>query len=165
MKRKYSIIAALCLLAAGMCQAQNKLFDKYADMDNVTYVYISKAMFNMMPPVVNDIGLNLANMKGKIESLQLVSVDQKAEIEKMRKEFTQFYSRYHRELMRLHSGKTRTVFYAIVNFDGKHVEDLAMLADSDSAFVAIQILGKFTIKDIQDISAQIDVQVDVQTGR
>ncbi|MDR1257825.1 MAG: DUF4252 domain-containing protein [Tannerellaceae bacterium] len=163
MKRKYRIIAALCLLAAGICQAQNKLFDKYADMDNVTYVYISKAMFNMMPTVVSDIGLSLTNMKGKIESLQLVSSEQKDEMEKMRKEFTQLYGRYHQELMRLHSGKTHTVFYAIV--DGNKVEDLVMLADTDSTFVAIQILGKFTIKDIQDISAQIDVKVDVQTGK
>ena len=51
MKAKYIILALLCFVfsQAGLAQTTSKLFEKYADMDNVTSVYISKAMFKMMP--------------------------------------------------------------------------------------------------------------------
>ena len=75
MNAKHSILIALCLLCSSAASAQSKLFDKYAGMDNVTSVYISNAMFNMMP-VIGDIGLSLTNLKGKVESLQLVSSEQ-----------------------------------------------------------------------------------------
>jgi hypothetical protein len=65
MKTKCSILVALCLLCSGVGRAQNRLFDKYAEMDHVTSVYISKAMFNMIP-AIGDIGLSLTNMKGKV---------------------------------------------------------------------------------------------------
>jgi len=66
LKQLYTILLLCCV---NICFAQNKLFDKYADMDDVTSVYISKKMFQMMP-VMETAGLNLANLKGKIESLQ-----------------------------------------------------------------------------------------------
>ena len=43
MKAKYIILALLCIVfsQAGLTQTTSKLFEKYADMDNVTSVYIS----------------------------------------------------------------------------------------------------------------------------
>ena len=74
LKQLYTILLLCCV---NICFAQNKLFDKYADMDDVTSVYISKKMFQMMP-VMETAGLNLANLKGKIESLQILTT-QKAD--------------------------------------------------------------------------------------
>jgi len=85
MRLKY-LYTILLLCCVNICFAQNKLFDKYADMDDVTSVYISKKMFQMMP-VMETAGLNLANLKGKIESLQILTT-QKADLrERMRGEF------------------------------------------------------------------------------
>ena len=42
LKQLYTILLLCCV---NICFAQNKLFDKYADMDDVTSVYISKKMF------------------------------------------------------------------------------------------------------------------------
>ena len=50
MKTK-NILLILFLCCTSICFAQNKLFDKYSEMDNVTSVYISKAMFQMMPKI------------------------------------------------------------------------------------------------------------------
>ena len=47
MRLKY-LYTILLLCCVNICFAQNKLFDKYADMDDVTSVYISKKMFQMM---------------------------------------------------------------------------------------------------------------------
>jgi len=154
MKTKYIIIVTLCLLCVhtGFSQS-NKLFDKYADMDNVTSVYISKAMFQMMPTVEN-VGLNLVNMKGKIESLQLISTERSDQIPSMRKEFSQLVNNQHQELMRVKDGKSRITFYA--NMKGDQIKDLLMLSDADSSFTVIQLLGNFSLQDIQDIAKDMD---------
>jgi len=60
-----NIFLILFLCCTSLCFAQDKLFEKYADMDNVTSVFISKKMFDMIPNVESG-GLNLMNLKGKI---------------------------------------------------------------------------------------------------
>lgn len=148
MKAKYVIIA-LCFICSQISFAQNKLFDKYADMDNVTSVYISKAMFQMMPKVA-DVGMNIANLAGKMEGLQLVTTEKKDMIPQMRKEFTQLITKEQQELMRVKDGNTRFTFYA--NMKNDLITELLMLADADSSFTVIHLLGNFTLKDIQEIS-------------
>ena len=59
LKQLYTILLLCCV---NICFAQNKLFDKYADMDDVTSVYISKKMFQMMP-VMETAGLNTHHPK------------------------------------------------------------------------------------------------------
>ena len=68
MKSK-NIFLILFLCCTSLCFAQDKLFEKYADMDNVTSVFISKKMFDMIPNVESN-GLNLINLKGKINNLK-----------------------------------------------------------------------------------------------
>ena len=63
-----NIFLILFLCCTSLCFAQDKLFEKYADMDNVTSVFISKKMFDMIPNVESG-GLNLMNLKGKINNL------------------------------------------------------------------------------------------------
>lgn len=154
MNAKYTLLA-ICLLWSLTGFAQDKLFDKYADMDDVTSVYISKAMFQMMPSIEN-VGLNLMNMKGKIESLQIVSTGRLDQIPQMRKEFGQLVKGDHSELMRVRDGKTRATFYA--NMNGDRVKDLLVLADTDSTYTVIQLLGNFTLQDIQEITKDIDIK-------
>ena len=70
-----NIFLILFLCCTSLCFAQDKLFEKYADMDNVTSVFISKKMFDMIPNVESG-GLNLMNLKGKINNLQLLPTEQ-----------------------------------------------------------------------------------------
>lgn len=152
MRTRYLYIVLL-LCSASFCFAQNKLFDKYADMDNVTSVYISKKMFQMMP-LTETVGLNLANLKGKIESLQILTTENKMIQEQMRKEFTQLIGSQHEELMRVKDGKTKANFY--VKQKGDTINELVMLADTDKdGFTVIQLLGNFTLKDIQQITEEV----------
>ena len=150
MSKKYFIMA-LCLFCTSTGFAQNKLFEKYADMDNVTSVYISKAMFQMMPAIEN-VGVNLMNMKGKIESLQLVTTENKDRIAQMKKDFSQLITSQHQELMRIKDGKSNVKFYS--NMKGDQIKELIMLVDAENNFTAILLVGNFTIKDIQEIVEQ-----------
>lgn len=155
MKAKYIIITLLCLTLSQVGTAQNSkaLFDRYTDMDGVTSVYISKAMFKMMPSF-ETAGLSLVNMKGKIESLQVISTQRTDLAPKMRKDFSQLIGKGHEELMRVRDGKTKATFYA--DMKGDLVKDLIMLADTDEGFTIIQLLGNFTLQDIQEIAKDIE---------
>jgi len=155
MKTRYLIITLLCIVftQSGIAQNSSKLFEKYADMDNVTSVYISKAMFKMMP-TMQTAGLNLMNMKGKVESLQVLTTERKDLTIKMRNEFAQLVTRQHQELMRVRDGKTKATFYAIMQ--GDLVKDMLMLADTEEGFTVIQLLGNFTLQDIQEITKDMD---------
>ena len=150
MKTK-QILIALCLLCTSVGFAQNKLFDKYADMDDVTSVYISKAMFRMMPQIDN-FGVNLMNMKGKIESLQLVTTEKPEKMAQMKKDFLQSITANHQELMRVKDGKSRVNFYS--NTQGDLIKELLMLVNDEDSFTVIQLIGNFTLKDIQEIADQ-----------
>jgi len=150
MKTKH-ILIIICLFCTNIIFAQNKLFEKYADMDDVTSVYISKAMFQMMPKIGN-VGVNLMNMKGKIESLQLVTTEKPEKITQMKKEFSQLVTTRHQELMRVKDGKSRVNFYS--DMQGDRIKELLMLIESDDNFTAILLNGNFTLKDIQEIADQ-----------
>ena len=151
LKQLYTILLLCCV---NICFAQNKLFDKYADMDDVTSVYISKKMFQMMP-VMETAGLNLANLKGKIESLQILTT-QKADLrERMRGEFKALIGKDHEELMRVKDGKTKDNFY--VKQQGELIKKLIMIDDmDDGSFSVMQLLGRFTLQDVQEITSEIN---------
>ena len=152
MKTK-NILLILFLCCTSICFAQNKLFDKYSEIDNVTSVYISKAMFQMMPKIETN-GLNLMNLKGKINSLQIVTSDKREVRDQMRKEFSSLIGQSHEELMRVKDNDTRASFYIVQN--GDLINEMIMLADTDNSFNVIQLLGNFTLQDIQEITKEMN---------
>lgn len=152
MKTK-NILLILFLCCTSICFAQNKLFDKYSEMDNVTSVYISKAMFQMMPNFETN-GLNLMNLKGKIEGLQILTTENNSIKETMRNDFKNLIGKDHEELMKVKDGKTRATFY--VKQKGDLISELIMLADTDKSFNVIRLSGNFTLQDIQEITKEMN---------
>ena len=152
MKSK-NIFLILFLCCTSLCFAQDKLFEKYADMDNVTSVFISKKMFDMIPNVESG-GLNLMILKGKINSLQIVPSEQRELLDQMRKEFSSLIGQSHEELMRVKDNDTRASFYIVQN--GDLINEMIMLADTDNSFNVIQLLGNFTLQDIQEITKEMN---------
>ncbi|MGM9760043.1 MAG: DUF4252 domain-containing protein [Parabacteroides sp.] len=150
MKRIHYIVCwVVCLLPLTTTGfAQKNLFDKFADMDHVTSVYISKTMFQMMPGMEAQ-GLNLTNMKNKVESLQVISTAEAGIKEQMKKAFGDV-GKQHEELMRIKDGNTRATFY--VRKKGELIQELILLADTEKEFSVIQLLGNFTLQDIQEIT-------------
>lgn len=152
MKTKH-ILLVLFLCCTSFCFAQKKLFDKYAEMDNVSSVYISKKMFQMMPAFETG-GLNLMNLKGKIESLQVLTTENTCLKESMRDDFKSLIDKDHEELMRVKDDSTRATFY--VKQKGELISELIMLADTDGSFSIIQLLGNFTLQEIQEITQEMN---------
>ena len=152
MKTK-NILLLLFLCCTSICFAQNKLFDKYSEMDNVTSVSISKAMFQMMPNFETN-GLNLMNLKGKIEGLQILTTENNSIKETMRNDFKNLIGKDHEELMKVKDGKTRATFY--VKQKGDLISELIMLADTDKSFNVIRLSGNFTLQDFQEITKEMN---------
>lgn len=148
MKTRYFILLSF-LFFTTVGFAQDKLFEKYVDANDVTSVNISKTMFEMMPDIQTD-GLNMINLKGKIESLQILTTENVTQKENIRKDFSTLTGKEYEELMRVKSEDTKANFY--IKKKGDQISELILLADSDDSFSVIRLLGNFTLRDIQNLA-------------
>jgi hypothetical protein len=158
MKMKEKIfLLTICLLCSFTMIAQDKemtnFFDKYENEDDVTIVNISKEMFKMMPiSSINTGKADITSILAKIESMRIITSQNKVLKEKMATETKALVAknRKYEELMRIKDGKSTVTFNAIKN--KSVINELLMLVNDEDNFVAIQILGSFTIEDIQKIT-------------
>ncbi len=73
----------------------------------------------------------------------------------MRGEFKALIGKDHEELMRVKDGKTKANFY--VKQQGELIQELIMIADmDDGGFSVMQLLGRFTLQDVQEITSEIN---------
>jgi CRISPR/Cas system CMR-associated protein Cmr5 small subunit len=157
MKIKYLFII-VCLSGCSLTFAQNNtfgnLFDKYENEDDVTVVSISKAMFKMIPNNISTGNVDIKDIVPKIESLLILTSDKKYMKEKMYSDFKKITEndKSYEELMRIKDGKTNVTFNA--KKSGDIIKELIMIVNEEENFVAIQILGNFTIEDVQKITKE-----------
>ncbi|MDD4032351.1 MAG: DUF4252 domain-containing protein [Bacteroidales bacterium] len=152
MKLKIFFIS-ICALFCQLSMAQSDLFKRYADKEGVTSVYVSKAMIQMAPDAVSNADLYLNNMKGKIEGIQIVSSGNLALKNEMDESFRKLIGNQHEELMRIKDESGELVTFHIKK-EGNLITELIMLVNEEDEFSAIQILGKFTMQDIQEITSR-----------
>eukprot|EP00825_Cyclidium_porcatum_P005505 TRINITY_DN12685_c0_g1_i1.p1 TRINITY_DN12685_c0_g1~~TRINITY_DN12685_c0_g1_i1.p1 ORF type:complete len:394 (-),score=47.96 TRINITY_DN12685_c0_g1_i1:599-1780(-) len=150
MKLKH-VLFTILMCFASMTFAQNKLVEKFGDMNGVTSVYISKSMLQMMPNMKTE-GIDIGGIAGKLESI-LILTSEKASISNMMKsEVTHFaYDRKYEELMRVKDEGSKVTFYIKKKNNGK-ISELVMLVDEHPEFVFMQIMGDMTLQDIQKIT-------------
>lgn len=153
MKTRNSLLV-LFLLCSTLCFAQDKLFEKYADKDNVTSIYISKSMFQMMPDNMRAGGLDLGNLKGKIHNLQILTSENKEVKEQMKADFDAVVGKDHELLMKVKSDDTRASFF--VKQKGEKISELIMLTDDEEDYVVMRLTGDFTIQDIRQIAEEVE---------
>lgn len=146
------IILFLCYTS--ICFSQNRLFEKFAELDDVTSVVISKKMFEMMPNVETG-HLNLKNIKNKIHELVILTTENSSEKERMKKELNQLMGTTYEKLMQIKEQGSHVSFYVLEKREWIH--ELIMLVDEETEFVAIQLKGQFTLKDIQQITEDIQL--------
>lgn len=145
------LLFTILIFCASTTFAQNKFFDKFADMDGVTSVYISKTMLQMMPNMKTG-GMDIGPIAGKLESI-LILTSEKASISKMMKNEAPHFAanKSYEELMRVKDEGTHATFY-IKKKNNNKISELIMLVDEQPEFVYIQITGDMTLQDIQNIT-------------
>lgn len=148
MKRTY-IITLLLSLCSLVAHAQDNFFDKFADMEGVTSVYISKAMLNLMPHMKAD-GINIGEVASKLDNIRILNCENPRIIAKLKKE-TAFINPQngYEELMRINDGGEKTVTYQKQNPNGQ--KEFVLVCQEKDELTIIAITGNLTLQEIQGI--------------
>ena len=146
----------LCVLLAVVSissNAQIKEFQKYASMEDVTYVYISKFMLKMagMGNIAPVDGVNLKKLMKEVDGIQVISTDGPSAHSNLRKSVTSLLSAGKYEtLMQINEDDTSTSIYYI----NKKEQSAVVLVVENKDNHDIQVIvfsGKFKIEDVMQI--------------
>jgi len=141
-------MATLCSVCS---YGQQSFFDKYAEMDGVTSVYITKSMLSLFPKgQANVNGINIGDIASRLDNIQILSADEQPIVDKLRKETSHINTRNgYEELMRVREDGEKTTIYFK---DGKKdKKEFVLLQDSKDEFTIISIVGDLTLQEIQGI--------------
>ena len=145
------IITLLTTLCSICSYGQQSFFDKYAEMEGVTSVYITKSMLSLFPKGQTSVnGVNIGNIASRLDNIQILSADEQPIIEKLRKETSVINTRNgYEELMRVREDGEKTTIYFK---DGKKdKKEFVLLLDEKDEFTIISIAGDLTLQEIQGI--------------
>ena len=154
MKQKM-IRTLLCIMVAMSSltvNAQVKAFEKYADMKNVSYVYISKYMLGMaskasMPSVP---GVDTKSLASKLTGLQIISSEEKTAQVKLKNDVKDILARNKYEvLMQIREDGDKVDIYHCV---GKQQSVVVMLMDEDDSATVMIFSGNFTLDDVMKMT-------------
>ena len=145
------IITLLMTLCSICSYGQQSFFDKYAEMEGVTSVYITKSMLSLFPKGQASVnGVNIGNIASRLDNIQILSADEQPIINKLRKETSVINTRNgYEELMRVREDGEKTTIYFK---DGKKdKKEFVLLVDEKDEFTIISIVGDLTLQEIQGI--------------
>ena len=145
------IITLLTTLCSICSYGQQSFFDKYAEMEGVTSVYITKSMLSLFPKGKTSVnGVNIGNIASRLDNIQILSADEQPIIDKLRKETSVINTRNgYEELMRVREDGEKTTIYFK---DGKKdKKEFVLLVDEKDEFTIISIVGDLTLQEIQGI--------------
>lgn len=149
--KRISIIVLLMALCSVYSYGQQSFFDKYAEMDGVTSVYITKSMLSLFPQGQTNVnGVNIGNIASRLDNIQILSSDKPDIVAKLRKETADINSRNgYEELMRIREDGEKTTIYFR---DKKHEKkEFVLLTDEKDELTIISIVGDLTLQEIQGI--------------
>ena len=148
-KTLIGIMVATCSLNAN---AQVKAFEKYADMKNVTYVYISKYMLSMAgknaTPSVP--GVDIKTLAGKLTGIQIINTENKAAQAKLKNDVKGIISRDKYELlMQMNEDDSKVNIYHCI---AKQQSAVVMQIEDKEELTLMVFSGKFTLDDVMKMA-------------
>ena len=146
---KIICLSLLLCLAQALTAQTNSLFDRYCDHQNVTSVYISKAMMEMNPklfvedPVIGKVAKNLSLVK-------ILSTSHGTIGRAIRKDFAVLVKQTKYELlMKQKQDNNLSEFYIVRK--GNKVGELLMLVVKGDTTKYVVLMGDLSLKEIQGI--------------
>ncbi len=143
------IVVASCSLHAN---AQVKAFEKYADMKNVTYVYISKYMLGMAGKMATPSvpGVDIKTLAGKLTGIQIISTENKAAQAKLKNDVKGILARDKYELlMQMNEDGDRVNIYHHI---AKQQSAVVMQVEDNEEVTLMVFSGKFTLEDVMKMA-------------
>ena len=148
------ICTLIMLLSSLTANAQVEEFEKYSDMKNVTYVYISKAMLTLAKGLTTPSvpGMDMKNAFGKLNAIQIITTENKAARTKLKAEVADVVKREKYEmLMQVDEDDSKVRIYFK---DGKKQSVILMSTDESSETSVIAFSGTFKIEDVQQLTSK-----------
>lgn len=154
MKQKMirTLLCIMVAMASLTVNAQVKAFEKYADMKNVSYVYISKYMLRMasnssMPSVP---GVDTKSLASKLTGIQIISTEEKPARAKLKNDVKDILAHDKYEvLMQMREDGDKVDIYHCV---GKQQSVVVMLMDEDDSATVMIFSGNFTLDDVMKMT-------------
>ena len=145
-----TILCAVMALTTLNAHAQVKAFEKYSDMNGITYVYISKAMLsaisgrlNKMPSMPNVDAQVLVN---KLSAIQLIHAEKNDMRTKLKSEVQGIVKKDKYELlMQVKEDGNKADIYQNI---GPQQSVVVMLVEENDGVTAVVFSGKFTTEDV-----------------
>ena len=153
---KQTIIKALLCMVVALgsltVNAQVKAFEKYADMKDVSYVYISKFMLGMVgkqaTPQVP--GVDTKTLLNKLSGIQIIHADSKSAQTKLKNDVKALIAKDKYELlMQMNEDKSKVNIYHHI---GTQQSVVAMLVDEKEEVTIMVFSGKFTLEDVMKMT-------------
>jgi hypothetical protein len=153
---KQTIIKALLCVVVALssltANAQVKAFEKYADMKDVSYVYISKFMLGMVgkqaTPQVP--GVDVKSLASKLSGIQIIHADSKNAQNKLRNDIKALIAKDKYELlMQMNEDNSKVNIYHHI---GKQQSVVTMLVDEKDDVTIMVFSGKFTLEDVMKMT-------------
>ena len=149
------IKALLCVVAALSSltvNAQVKAFEKYADVKDVTYVYISKYMLSMAgknaAPSVP--GIDIKTLAGKLTGIQIITSEHKDTQKKLKSDVKSIMEKDKYELMmQMNEEDTKVNIFHHID---KKLSAVIMQVEEDDEMTVIVFSGKFTLDDVMKMT-------------
>ena len=147
-----TLLCIMVAISSLTVNAQVKAFEKYADMKNVSYVYISKYMLGMasktsMPSVP---GVNTKSLASKLTGIQIISSEEKTARVKLKNDVKDILAHDKYEvLMQIREDGDKVDIYHCV---GKQQSVVVMLMDEDDSATVMIFSGNFTLDDLMKMT-------------
>ena len=147
-----TLLCIMVAISSLTVNAQVKAFEKYADMKNVSYVYISKYMLGMasktsMPSVP---GVDTKSLASKLTGIQIISSEEKTARVKLKNDVKDILAHDKYEvLMQIREDGDKVDIYHCV---GKQQSVVVMLMDEDDSATVMIFSGNFTLEDLMKMT-------------
>ena len=147
-----TLIGIVVALGSLHANAQVKAFEKYADMKNVTYVYISKYMLGMAGKMATPSvpGVDIKTLAGKLTGIQIISTENKATQAKLKNDVKGILARDKYELlMQMNEDGDRVNIYHHI---AKQQSAVVMQVEDNEEVTLMVFSGKFTLEDVMKMA-------------
>lgn len=147
-----TLLCAVVAMTSLAVNAQVKAFEKYADMKNVSYVYISKYMLGLaskssMPSVP---GVNPKSLARNLTGIQIISSEEKTARAKLKNDVNAILAKDKYEvLMQIREDGNKVDIYHCI---GKQQSVVVMLTDEDDSTTVMIFSGHFTLDDVMKMA-------------
>lgn len=158
MKRRLYTLLTACVLSL-CCQtttafAQNKVFEKYGEMDDVEYICITKAMLNLMGQnkSVNINGVNVKGFSDAIKVILIINSGDDSARQQMKADFDKLKSDSNYELLMVAKDNTSQVT-TLYNSENE-IKELVMYISEEDEQTFVVLTGKINEEMINKLLAK-----------